>query len=275
MKTFTKLLLLVAGILIVIYSCKKENEEPDPPQQALTVNLGNDSSFVEGSSIILDAENPGANYLWSTGATTQTISVDADGKYWVSVQRGEAKGSDTITIQLQYKTIRVETDFGDFRIWLFHETPLHRNNFLTLTDQGFYDSLLFHRVVYDFVIQGGDPEGTGYGGPGYEIPAEIIDTIHHRYGAVGAARQADEYNPERKSNGSQFYIVSDPDGQSNLNTLYTVFGYVFSGIDAVFNISQVEVDDNDRPVNDVFMKKLTIELYTREELKNDFGFIIP
>ena len=275
MKTFTKLLLLIAGIVIVIYSCKKENEEPDPPQQTLTVNLGNDTSFVEGSSIILDAENPGAIYLWSTGETTQSISVNTDGKYWVSVQLGEAKGSDTIAIQVQFKTIKVETDFGDFRIWLYPETPLHRNNFLTLTDQGFYDSLLFHRVVYNFVIQGGDPEGTGYGGPGYEIPAEIIDTMHHRYGAVGAARQADEYNPERKSNGSQFYIVSDPDGQSNLNALYTVFGYVFSGIDAVFNISQVEVDDNGRPVNDVFMKKLTIELYTREELKNDFGFIIP
>lgn len=275
MKTYTGLLFLISGILIVAFSCKKETDEPDPTPQNLSVNLGNDTSFVEGGSILLDAENPGANYLWSTGATTQTITVDADGKYWVSVQLGESMGSDTITVQVQYKTIRVETDFGDFRIWLYHETPLHRSNFLTLADQGFYDSLLFHRVVYDFVIQGGDPEGTGYGGPGYEIPAEIIDTMHHRYGAVGAARQADYYNPERKSNGSQFYIVSDPDGQSNLDTLYTVFGYVFSGIDAVFSISQVEVDDNDRPVNDVFMKKLTIELFTPKELKDDFGFVIP
>lgn len=275
MKPFIQSLILILGILIVIFSCKKENEEPDPTPQNLTVNLGNDTSMIEGSSIILDAENPGANYLWSTGETTQTISVSSDGKYWVSVQLGEAKGSDTITIHVQYKTVRVETDFGDFRIWLYHETPLHRNNFLTLTNQGFYDSLLFHRVVYDFVIQGGDPEGTGYGGPGYEIPAEIIDTMHHRYGAVGAARQADFYNPERKSNGSQFYIVSDPDGQSNLDTLYTVFGYVFSGIEAVFSISQVEVDGNDRPVNDVFMKKLTIEFFTREELKDEYGFVIP
>lgn len=275
MKTFTGLLFLISGILIVAFSCKKETDQPDPTPQNLTVNLGNDTSFLEGGSILLDAENPGASYLWSTGATTQTITVDADGKYWVSVQLGESKGSDTITVQVQYKTIRVETDFGDFRIWLYHETPLHRSNFLTLTDQGFYDSLIFHRVVYDFVIQGGDPEGTGYGGPGYEIPAEIIDTMHHRYGAVGAARQADYYNPERKSNGSQFYIVSDPDGQSNLDTLYTVFGFVFSGIDTVFSISQVEVDDNDRPVNDVFMKKLTIDIFTRKELKDGFGFVIP
>ncbi len=275
MKTFTKLLLIIAGILIVTYSCKKENEEPDPPQQVLTVDLGNDTSIVEGTSIVLNADNPGANYLWSTGATTQTISINADGKFWVSVQMGEAKGSDTITIQVQYKTINVETDFGNFRIWLYKETPLHKNNFLNLTDQDFYDSLLFHRVVYDFVIQGGDPEGTGYGGPGYEIPAEIIDTMHHRYGSVGAARQSDFYNPERKSNGSQFYIVSDPQGEPYLDTLYTVFGYVFSGMDAVFSISQVPVDDNDRPLSDVYMKNLDIELYTAKELKDNYGFTIP
>jgi len=175
----------------------------------------------------------------------------------------------------EYEVVNVETDFGNFMIWLYDATPLHKNNFLTLSKQGFYDSLLFHRVVYDFVIQGGDPEGTGYGGPGYEIPAEIIDTLHHVYGAVGAARQADYYNPERKSNGSQFYIVCDPDGQYNLDTLYTIFGYVFNGIDAVFSISQVNVDTNDRPLTDVFMKKLTVEKYTADELKNNFGFSIP
>jgi cyclophilin family peptidyl-prolyl cis-trans isomerase len=175
----------------------------------------------------------------------------------------------------KYDVVKLETDYGNLMVWLYDETPLHKGNFMTLVGSGFYDSLIFHRVVYDFVIQGGDPEGTGYGGPGYELPAEIIDTLHHVYGAVGAARQSDYYNPERKSNGSQFYIVCDPDGQYNLDTLYTIFGYVFSGMEAVFDISQVPVDTNDRPVNDVFMKKLSLEKYTANELKTNFGFTIP
>lgn len=275
MNTTIKFLFLIALLAIAVYSCKKNNEEPDPPQQVLTVNLGNDTIIDEGTSIILDAGNPGAVYLWSTGESTQSINVDTTGEYSVTVTKENVSGKDTIKIHLKYKTIKVETDFGDFRIWLYHQTPLHRSNFISLTSTGFYDSLLFHRVVYDFVIQGGDPEGTGYGGPGYEIPAEIIDTMHHRYGAVGAARQADFYNPERKSNGSQFYIVCDPDGQSNLDTFYTVFGYVFSGIESVFSISQVPVDTNDRPLTDVFMKKLSVEKYTADELKNNFGFTIP
>jgi cyclophilin family peptidyl-prolyl cis-trans isomerase len=182
---------------------------------------------------------------------------------------------EPVTPPVEYDVVKLETDFGDLMIWLYNETPNHRQNFMTLVSSGFYDSLIFHRVVYDFVIQGGDPEGTGYGGPGYELDAEIIDTMHHYYGSVGAARQADYYNPERKSNGSQFYIVCDPDGQSNLDTLYTVFGYVFSGMDAVFDISQVAVDTNDKPVNEVFMKKLSLEKYSAEELKTNFGFTIP
>ncbi len=91
----------------------------------------------------------------------------------------------------KYEIVKIQTAFGDFRIWLYDITPQHRDNFLHLVTTGFYDSLIFHRVVSDFVIQGGDPEGTGNGGPGYTIPAEIIDTIHHVYGSVGAARLPD------------------------------------------------------------------------------------
>jgi len=175
----------------------------------------------------------------------------------------------------KYEVVKVETDFGDFMIWLYDETPLHRDNFLDLTRQGFYDSLIYHRVVDDFVVQGGDPEGTGYGGPGYTIPAEIIDSMHHQYGAVGAARQSDYWNPERESNGSQYYIVCDPDGEPLLDSLYTIFGFVFSGMDAVFDISKVDVDTNYRPYQDVYMKKLSVEKYTAAELENDFSFVIP
>lgn len=183
--------------------------------------------------------------------------------------------NEPVTPPAKYDVVKLETDFGNLMIWLYNETPDHKENFINLVSSGFYDSLIFHRVVYDFVIQGGDPEGTGYGGPGYELDAEIIDTMHHYYGSVGAARQADYYNPERKSNGSQFYIVCDPDGEPYLDTLYTVFGYVFSGMDAVFDISQVPVDTVDKPLDNVFMKKLSLEKYTAEELKTNFGFTIP
>lgn len=174
-----------------------------------------------------------------------------------------------------YEVVKIETEFGDLMMWLYNETPLHKENFINLTEQGFYDSLIFHRVVNDFVIQGGDPEGTGYGGPGYTITAEIIDTIYHVYGAVGAARQPDNVNPDKESNASQFYIVVDPDGESFLDGNYTVFGIVFQGMDAAFDISQIPVDTNDRPINNVYMKKVSVEKYTAEQLMNDFDFIIP
>ncbi len=174
-----------------------------------------------------------------------------------------------------YEVVKIENEFCDLMMWLYNETPLHKENFINLTEQGFYDSLIFHRVVNDFVIQGGDPEGTGYGGPGYTITAEIIDTIYHVYGAVGAARQPDNVNPDKESNASQFYIVVDPDGESFLDGNYTVFGIVFQGMDAAFDISQIPVDTNDRPINNVYMKKVSVEKYTAEQLMNDFDFIIP
>ena len=175
----------------------------------------------------------------------------------------------------KYEVVKVNTDFGDFMIWLYDTTTLHKQNFLTLTKNGFYDNLIYHRVIFDFVIQGGDPDGTGSGGPGYNIPAEIVDGLDHVYGAVGAARLPDTLNPDRESNGSQYYIVCDQEGEHFLDGNYTVFGYVFSGMETVFDISEVAVDANDRPVNDVLMKTLTIETYTEQELKDDFNFDIP
>lgn len=113
------------------------------------------------------------------------------------------------------KKVIISTDFGDIVIKLYNDTPLHRDNFLKLAEEGFYDGLLFHRVIKDFMIQGGDPESRnaapgkqlGAGGPNYQIPAEIIDGRFHKKGALAAARQGDNVNPEKKSSGSQFYIV--------------------------------------------------------------------
>lgn len=111
--------------------------------------------------------------------------------------------------------IRISTTLGDIIVRLYDETPLHRDNFVKLAREGYYDGTLFHRVIKDFMVQGGDPDSKGapagkqlgVGGPGYTIDAEIKDNLYHKRGALAAARQGDEVNPQRKSSGSQFYIV--------------------------------------------------------------------
>lgn len=110
--------------------------------------------------------------------------------------------------------------------------PQTVNNFVFLANQGFYDGLTFHRVVPDFVIQGGDPLGTGTGGPGYTVPAEI--KLPHIEGAIAMARLGDQQNPQRASSGSQFYITLAP--TPNLDGAYTAFGHVTSGMDVVKKI---------------------------------------
>ena len=111
--------------------------------------------------------------------------------------------------------VRIQTTLGDITVRLYDETPLHRDNFVKLAKEGYYDGTLFHRVIKDFMIQGGDPDSKGapagkmlgVGGPDYTIEAEIKSGLYHKRGALAAARQGDEVNPERRSSGSQFYIV--------------------------------------------------------------------
>lgn len=113
------------------------------------------------------------------------------------------------------KLVLVETIYGDMKIRLYNETPLHRDNFVKLVEDNFYDSLLFHRIIKNFMIQGGDPESKGAklgimlgeGGPGYQIDAEFVPELFHKKGVLAAAREGDQVNPEKKSSGSQFYIV--------------------------------------------------------------------
>jgi cyclophilin family peptidyl-prolyl cis-trans isomerase len=109
----------------------------------------------------------------------------------------------------------VSTDLGDIKVKLYNETPLHRDNFLKLAGEGFYDGVLFHRVINHFMIQGGDPDSKGAapgiqlgrGGPGYTVPAEFVPGLFHKKGALAAARQGDQTNPLKASSSSQFYIV--------------------------------------------------------------------
>lgn len=113
-------------------------------------------------------------------------------------------------------TVKISTTLGDITVRLYDETPLHRDNFVKLASEGYYNGTLFHRVIKNFMVQGGDPNSKGAapgarlgtGGPDYTIPAEFNMNLIHKKGALAAARQGDEVNPEKRSSGSQFYIVT-------------------------------------------------------------------
>ncbi len=153
--------------------------------------------------------------------------------------------------------VLLETTAGNIRISLYNETPQHRDNFLKLVGMHIYDSLLFHRVMKDFMIQTGDlnskhakpGELLGTGELDYTIEAEFRPQLTHRRGAVAAAREGDKVNPERRSGACQFYIVWDK--ASHLDGLYTVFGEVTEGLEVVDSIRQQPTDKNDRPLQDI------------------------
>ena len=153
----------------------------------------------------------------------------------------------------------IETSLVTIKVKLYENTPRHRNNFAKLALNGFYDGLLFHRIIDDFMIQGGDPltrdsskrELFGTGGPGYTIPAEFVPEYRHKKGALAAARMGDMANPMKESSGSQFYLVQNPDNCVHLDGDYTVFGETVEGLDVIDKIASVPVDRNGLPIEDV------------------------
>ncbi len=158
------------------------------------------------------------------------------------------------------------TTLGTIRVKLYSNTPKHRDNFARLAFEGYYDGILFHRVINGFMIQAGDPlskdesakASWGTGGPGYTIPAEIVPENKHLKGALAAARRGDRANPLRESSGSQFYIVQDAKTCAQLDGQYTVFGQTVSGLDVIDKIASVETDERDRPLSPV--KIVTVKL---------------
>lgn len=151
------------------------------------------------------------------------------------------------------------TNLGTIKIQLYAKTPLHRKNFAKLAYTGFYDGLLFHRVINGFMIQGGDPNTKdpekvneyGKGGPGYTVPAEILPEYKHIKGALAAARQGDEANPLRESSGSQFYLVQDAGTCAQLDGAYTVYGKTIQGLDVIDKIAAVATNARNLPLSPV------------------------
>jgi cyclophilin family peptidyl-prolyl cis-trans isomerase len=182
----------------------------------------------------------------------------------VAVEVEQAK-QDSIKVEKKFSDLAEEpifdmvTNYGTIKIKLYKNTPKHRENFAKLALSGFYDGILFHRVINGFMIQGGDPltkdpanaDRFGTGGPGYTVPAEFVPEYVHKKGALAAARRGDAANPMKESSGSQFYIVQNAQTCAQLDGDYTVFGETVEGFDVIDKIAAVETDRRDRPVAQV------------------------
>jgi cyclophilin family peptidyl-prolyl cis-trans isomerase len=161
--------------------------------------------------------------------------------------------------------LKIKTTDGTMTVKLYAETPLHRDNFVKLAKSGFYNGLLFHRIIKGFMIQGGDPftrdsakvAQYGSGGPGYTIPAEIVAGKTHKKGALAAARRGDQVNPAKESSGSQFYIVQEPANCVHLDGEYTIFGEVVDGLPVIDKIASERTDLRDRPLRKVQIISIT------------------
>ncbi len=155
----------------------------------------------------------------------------------------------------------IVTNVGTIRIKLYKETPKHRDNFVALASEGFFNGIRFHRVIKGFMIQTGDPLSKdtanvarfGTGGPGYTIPAEILPQFKHKKGAVAAARRGDAANPAKESSGSQFYIVEDPSTCAQLDGAYSVFGETISGFEVIDAIAATPTNQRDLPLSDIII----------------------
>ena len=267
-----------------------------------------DSDIAAPDKITLENNSEGAEqYIWDFGdGTTSTDSTGthryyASGNYLVQLKAIKGKKVDISKQRIKVDApnkclVRIETPYGDMIAELFDDTPKHRDNFTKLADDGFYNDLLFHRVINGFMIQGGDPNSKdaaanarlGVGGPGYEIDAEINPNHVHGKGALAAARKGDAVNPMRKSSGSQFYIVQgktlndqeiqrmemttgmrytpeqketykSEGGTPFLDNNYTVFGQVVEGIEIVDKIANQATGAADRPQENIWMKVSVIK----------------
>lgn len=280
----------LVAILIGLSSCAGpivRLTAPDASVPAMRpVQFGNDSEKATA-------------YSWDFGDGQQ--STDAapahmyrnPGTYTVLLTATDEKGKQkttkkTITIGAPDRClVSIETPMGTMVAEIYDSTPLHQDNFVKMVEQSYYDSLLFHRVIQGFMIQGGDPESRGaapgrqlgMGGPGYTIKAEFVDSLAHVKGALAAARTN---NPQRRSSGSQFYIVQGrPVTEADLNQRegrfdfrypsyvretylerggtpfldqdYTVFGQVIDGLDVLDRIAAVKTNSASRPDEDVWM----------------------
>jgi cyclophilin family peptidyl-prolyl cis-trans isomerase len=192
-----------------------------------------------------------------------------------TTRKMEMKAENMEMKKIEQPEFDIITTHGTMRIRLYDKTPLHRDNFVKLVSEKYYDGIRFHRVIEGFMIQTGDPYSRdtaminkwGTGGPDYTIPAEFIKEYHHNKGAIAAARKGDLANPRKASSGSQFYIVHDPQNCAHLDGQYSIFGEVVQGLEIIDQIATIATDYYDRPCEDVIIKtiKPVVELAPAKE----------
>ena len=165
---------------------------------------------------------------------------------------------------IQEPEFDIVTTHGTMRVKLYSKTPKHRDNFVKLVKDNYYDGVRFHRVIEGFMIQTGDPYSRdtsminrwGQGGPDYTVPAEFVNEYWHKKGALAAARKGDMANPTKASSGSQFYIVHDENACLHLDGQYSIFGEVIDGLNVIDRIAAVPTDMYDRPYEDVIIQTI-------------------
>jgi len=284
--TLWLLVILLAACARPIADFAVQGEDRTAPSEIEFVNKSEEAERYEwdfGDGTKSDEASPSHRYR-SSGNYTVILRAKKGNKY-------REKKRKVVIDAPEQCLVEIETEFGTMIAVLFDSTPKHRDNFSKLAEEGFFDDLLFHRVIDGFMIQGGDPDSKnaeagkplGGGGPGYQIPAEFVDSLVHVKGALAAARTGDQMNPDKESSGSQFYIVHGKPLDNNtldriaaqkdfhytkeqreiyttvggapfLDKEYTVFGRVISGLEVIDKIATVEKDRRDRPTDDVKMK---------------------
>ncbi|MEY3050704.1 MAG: hypothetical protein RLY31_489 [Bacteroidota bacterium] len=286
--------------LVLLWACNKPiadfsfRSNHAPLQVPLTVVFENHSRHAD-------------EFVWNfgNGASDSSFTPShrflSSGNFTVSLTARKGRRSHTTSTQLQLFPpenclVEIQTPLGNMTAVLYDATPIHRDNFEKLTEKGFFNELLFHRVIPGFMIQGGDPNSRkaganqplGSGGPGYSLPFEPVDSLVHVKGALSAARLGDDVNPEKASSGSQFFIVHGqtlqpsslrdvearkgirytPDqrakyleygGTPHLDGEYTVFGQIINGFDVLDRIADLPTNTLDRPLQDVKMTILLIK----------------
>lgn len=182
--------------------------------------------------------------------------------------------------------VTISTRLGDIHLIMYDETPLHKAQFIKLVEEGFYDGTVFHRVIRNFMIQGGDPatKPDGQAAPVPSSPAgwnddnsvaaEIIPGISHKKGSLAAARVGGPINPEFRSSYSQFYIVQNDNGTPHLDGAYTVYGEVISGIEVVDAIGKERTAFGDKPVEAIPMT-VTVKKMSKKKITKEFGYEYP
>jgi cyclophilin family peptidyl-prolyl cis-trans isomerase len=283
-----------------VYTGKSNQEKVIEGRKLISVS-NNIGSKTQGSPVLLSNGNvlgmgismelmgEKNNFVVPTSEISELLKRKGKPQKIASIGSPNSKRNSTI------KKVILETSSGNIEIKLYNETPVYRDNFVQLAEEGYYDNLLIHRVIRDFGIQTGaadtrhalDDDVVGWKGPGYTIPSHIVPGLFHKRGAIGSPRKPDTKNKERRSDGSQFYIVTgriylDEEldeiekengikfteeqrqvyktigGAPHLDGSYTVFGEVLTGLNIADKISLFPVKNDFRPVNNIRLKSVKI-----------------